>query len=73
MKSEFDKVPSITRHEARKKVAKSFENKVIFTSTINQRGPNVTQVIIRHFHLIKSSSFLYNMFPDESILVANKR
>ena len=31
VKSELDKVSSIPRHEARKKVAKSFENKVIFT------------------------------------------
>ena len=73
VKSEFDKVSSIPRHEARKKVAKSFENKVIFTSTLNQRCPSVSQIINRHLHLIKNSTFLCNMFPDGSILVANKR
>ena len=34
---------SIHRYEARKKVEKSFENKVIFTSTFNPQGPNVSQ------------------------------
>ena len=73
MKSEFEKVSSIPRHEARKKVGKSFENKEIFTSTFNQRGPNVSQIINRQLYLIKNSTFLCNMFPDGSILVANKR
>ena len=41
-KSEFNSVPSIPRHEARKKVEKFFENKVIFTSIFNPRGPNVS-------------------------------
>ena len=44
VKSEFDKVSFIPRHEALKKVEKSFENKVIFTSTFNPRGPNVSNV-----------------------------
>ena len=72
VKSEFDKVFSIPKHEARKKVKKSFENKVIFTSTFNPRGPNVSQIINRHLHLIKNSLFLHNIFPDGFILVANK-
>ena len=41
-KSEFNKVPSIPRHEARKKVEKFFEIMVIFTSTFNLRGPKVS-------------------------------
>ena len=64
VKSEFEKVIGIIpRHEARKKVEKSFENKVIFTSIFNPRGPNVSQVINRHLHLIKNSPFLYSISP----------
>ena len=48
VKSEFDKLPPIPRHDASKKIEKSFENKVIFTSTFN---PNVSQVIICCLHL----------------------
>ena len=70
MKSEFDKVSSIPRREAGKKVEKSFKNKVIFALTSNPRGPNVSQIITRDFHLIKNSPFLHNIFPDGSILVA---
>ena len=50
LKSEFEKVSSIPRHKARKKVEKYFENKAIFTSTFNPRGPNVSQIINRHLH-----------------------
>ena len=73
VKFEFHKVSSIPRHEAGKKVEKSSENKVIFTSTFNPRDPNVSQIINRHLHLIKNSPFCHNIFPDYSTLVANKR
>ena len=63
---------SIPRYEACKKVEKSFENKVIFTLIFNPRGPNVSQIINRHLHLIKNSPFLHNIFPDGFTLVANK-
>ena len=46
MKSQFDKVSSTPRYEASKKVEKSFENKVIFTSTFNPRGPNLSQMLL---------------------------
>ena len=73
MKSEFDKVSSIPRPEARKNVEMSFENKAIFTLTFNPRGLDVSQIINCHLHLIKNSPFLHNIIPDGSILVANKR
>ena len=38
IKSEFDKVSSIHRHEARIKVEIYFKNKVIFTSTFNPKS-----------------------------------
>ena len=72
VKSEFDKVSSIARHEAGKIVEKSFENRVIFTSTFNPRGLNVSQIIIRRLNLIKNSLFHHNIFPDGSIVVASK-
>ena len=73
VKSEYDKVSSLPRHEARKKVEKSFDNKLIFTSAFNLRGPNVSQSINHHLDLIKKSPFLHNIFPDGSILVASER
>ena len=60
------------RHEARKKAEKSFENKVLFTSTFNRRGPNVSQIINCHLHLVKNSPFLHDIFQDGSIFVAYK-
>ena len=56
-----------------KKVESSFENKLTFTSSFNPRGPNESQIINRHLHLIKNSPFLYNIFPNGSLLVTNKR
>ena len=73
VKSEFDKVSSIPRHLTRKKIEKSFEKKVIFTSAFIPRGPTVSQIINRHLQLIKNSPFLHNIFPDGCTLVANKR
>ena len=64
---------SIPRYEACKKVEKSFENKVIFTSIFNPRDPYVSQIINRHLHLMKNSPFLHIIIPDSSILVAKKR
>ena len=66
-------LPKHPRHGARKKVGKSFESKVIFTSHFDPRGHNVSQIINRGLHLIKNSPFLHNTFPDGSILVASKR
>ena len=43
-----------------------------YFSVYNSRGPNVSQIINRQFHLIKNSPFLHNIFPDCSVLVANK-
>ena len=40
---------------------------------MNSSGPNVSQVINSHLHLIKNSPFLHNIFQDGSILAANKR
>ena len=72
MKSKFDKVSSIPKHEKDKKVEKSFENKVIFMAIWNPWGSNVSQIINRQFHLIKNLLFLHNIFPDCSILIDNK-
>ena len=72
VKSEFDKVSSIPRHESREITEKSFENKVIFISSFNSRDPNVFQIINLNLYLMKNSPFLYNIFTDGSILTANK-
>ena len=56
-----------------KKGEKSFENQETFASSFNPRGRNVSQIIDRHLHLIRISSFFHNIFPDGPILVANKR
>ena len=45
----------------------------MFTSIFNPQGPNVPEIIIRRLHLINNSPFLHNIFPDGSILDANKR
>ena len=71
VKSEFGKLSSIPSHAVHQKVEKSFENKVIFTSTFNPQFSNVFQIINFHLHLIKNSQFRHNIFPDDSILVAN--
>ena len=44
----------------------------MLSSTFHPRGPNVSQIINRHLHLIKNSPFLHNIFPDGFTLVANK-
>ena len=72
VKFEFDKLSHQPRHKACKKVEKSFENKVIFTSTFNLQDPNVSQIINPHLHLINNSLPLHKIFPDGSILAANR-
>ena len=54
------------------KKEKSFENKVIFTSPLNPRGPNLSEIINRHMSLTKNLPFIHKILPDGSILVAHK-
>ena len=46
---------------------------VIFSAEFNPRGPNVSEIINRHRHLIETDDTLKQLFPETSIVVVNKR
>ena len=46
---------------------------VIFSAEFNPRGPNVSEIINRHRHLLETDDTLKQLFPENSIVVANKR
>ena len=74
VKSEFDKISVISRNECRKKVVRSNQDKkIIFSSIYNTRGPDISSIINKHYHLIKNTPNLQKLYPNGSILVANKR
>ena len=74
VKSEFQKILSTSRNECRKKVDKTGNtSKVIFSSVFNPRGPDISGIIKRNFHLLKNTPNLNKLFQKGSILVANKR
>ena len=70
----FKKICKITRNNTRKKlVNNSNNNRVIFSTKFNSRGPNVTKIIKENFHLLKNNEILKGLFLENSIVVANKR
>ena len=71
----FEKISKITQNDARKKMVNNNSNinRVIFPTKFNPRGPNVTKIIKDTFHLIQNNKILNRLFPENSILVANKR
>ena len=74
VKSTFDKIGKISRSIARKKKNHSITtSSVIFLAEFNPRGPNVSDIINRHRHLLKTDDTLKQLFPENSIVVANKR
>ena len=73
-KSTFDKIGKILRSIARKKKNHSITTfSVIFSAEFNPRGPNVSEIINRHRHLLETDDTLKQLFPENSIVVANKR
>ena len=55
-------------------VNNSNNNRVIFSTKFNSRGPNVTKIIKEeNFHLLKNNEILKGLFLENSTVVANKR
>ena len=74
VKSTFDKIGKISRSIARKKKNHSITtSSVIFSAEFNPRGPNVSEIINRHRHLLETDDTLKQLFPKNSIIFANKR
>ena len=74
VKEAFEAVKSMDRAEARKPVtSKRNNNRIIFSTKFNPRGPDVKSIIKRNLPIIESDPFLAELFPAESILVAFKK
>ena len=74
VKSTFETIGKMSRQNARKKRESSnASNAIIFPAQFNPRGPNVTEIIKKHQHLLESNPILNDLFPPRSIIVANKR
>ena len=46
---------------------------VIFSAKFNPRGPNGSEIINKHRHLLETDNTLKQLFPKNSVIVANKR
>ena len=73
VKQSFDKVNQKTRTVARKKVVRDKETRVVFATKFNPRGPNVTNIIKNHLHIIENQPEMVDLFPSDIIIVGNKR
>ena len=74
VKSTFDKIEKVSRSVTRKKKNRSITTTtVIFSGEFNPRGPNVSKIINKHRHLLETDDTLKQLFPKNSIIVANKR
>ena len=74
VKKSFDNVNKKYRIDARKKVERNNkEERVVFTTKFNPRGPNVKNIIKSNLHIIENQPEIANLFPSGSIFVANKK
>ena len=51
----------------------SNKNRVLFLRKFNRRGPNVTKIIKDNFYLLQNNEILKGLFPENSIIKANKK
>ena len=74
VKKAFDKVFTINRSDARKKVVKNNDiPRIVFSTAYNPRGPDVKSIIKSNLHLLEDQPNLQELFPKGSIIVANKK
>ena len=72
VQSAFQSVRALTVSQARTKVQRSVNKKVIFSTKFNPLGPNVRGIIKKHSHILKKSVKAKELFP-EGVMVASKR
>ena len=70
----FQEVRKCSRVDARKKrVSSSSDATIVFATSYNPRGPNVKGIVKRHAGLLYNDPILKDLYPKDSILVANRR
>ena len=70
----FSETRSKNRDETRLvKDQRSATQLVIFSTKFNPRDPNVKSIVDRHLPAILNAPTLKNLFPDGSIMIANKQ
>ena len=67
----FKSVKLQSRTDARKKVVRKNESKVIFTTKYNLRGPDVKNIIKNNIHVLQNSTMLNSLYPPGSIIVGH--
>ena len=72
---EFDKTANLTRTQARVKRSDNRDKPKrlsTFVAEHNPRGPNIQEIIKRHLNILQENPEVRKIFPDGSIIVANK-
>ena len=70
----FNDIGNISRANARKKVTSRNEKSlVVFSTSYNPHGPNVNKILRKNIHLLQNNDRLKEIFPEGTLLVANKR
>ena len=70
----FDSLSNTSRNEARqKKVKNNDRNMVFFATTFNPVGPNVSNIVNKHKHLLFENAKSAEIFTKSKIIIANKR
>ena len=74
VKSTFTRIRKITRSEARREKERTVnKNSIFFPAEYNPREPSVKAVIKRYEHILQNNKTLAELFPQNSIVAANKR
>ena len=70
----FSDIAKKTRNVARQTVSRNkVSNPVIFSTKYNPRGPNVKEIVKNQLKTLQQDPKLLELFPLDSIMVANKR
>ena len=73
---EFDRTANLTRTQARVERSDNRDKPkrlTTFVAEYNPRGPNIQEIIKRHLKILQENPEIRKIFPDGSIIVANKR
>ena len=74
VKETFENVGKMTRTEARvKKQRTIIKNTIVFPAEYNPRGPNMNAITRKHEYILQNNTVLKELFPSNSVIVANKR
>ena len=74
VKTVFEDCKQVSRNDSRiEREPKKIQNCTVFSTEYNPRGPNVSDILKKHLHLLYNTEGLSDVFKKDSVFVACRR